>query len=100
MTSSESQPGGAPILQAPLRLQPLPDDAPGLIALGGYSQLEEPARYPGPQGGSSGGPRVSPAFGPSFGEVLLAGRPVLYHHVLPVVKHLSLDLLSSLRRVS
>src|SRR5215211_7113977 len=50
----ETSPGGAPALQAPPGLQPLPDDAPGLLAFGGYRQLEEPARHPGPQGGLSG----------------------------------------------
>src|ERR687890_385098 len=73
----EASPGGAPALQTPPGLQPLPDDSPGLLALGGYRQLEEPARHPGPQGGLSGGPRVSPALGHLFGEVLFPGRPVL-----------------------
>src|SRR5215218_218381 len=35
------------LLQPALRLQPLPDHAPGLFALGGYRQREEPARHPG-----------------------------------------------------
>src|SRR5215216_655021 len=73
----ETSPGGAPTLQAPPGLQPLPDDAPGLLAFGGYRQLEEPARHPGPQGGLSGGQRVFPALGHPFGEVLLTGCPVL-----------------------
>src|SRR5215218_7212388 len=94
----ETSPGGAPALQAPPGLQPLPNDAPGLLALGGYRQLEEPARHPGPQGGPSGGPCVPPALGHSFGEVLRTGHPVLYHHVMPVVEHLSRSpLLSSVR---
>src|SRR5829696_2435542 len=94
----EASPGGTPALQAPPGLQPLPDDAPDLLALGGYRQLEEPARHPGPQGGHSGRARVLLALGNPFGEVLLAGRPVLYHHVMEVVEHLSRSpLLSSVR---
>src|SRR5215211_7925246 len=87
----EASPGGAPALQTPPGLQPLPDDSPGLLALGGYRQLEEPARHPGPQGGLSGGPRVFPALGHPFGEVLLTGCPVPCQHVLPVVEHLSVS---------
>src|SRR5215208_4826086 len=90
-TPLETPPGGAPALQAPPGLQLLPDDAPGLLALGGYRQLEEPARHPGPQGGLSGGPCVPPALGHSFGEVLRTGHPVLYYHVMPVVEHLSVS---------
>src|SRR5215207_2818799 len=70
----ETSPGGAPALQAPPGLQPLPDDAPGLLAFGGYRQLEEPARHPGPQGGLSGGPRVFPAFGNSLVSSAHPGR--------------------------
>src|SRR5215210_1974439 len=87
----ETPPWGTPALQAPPGLQFLPDNAPGLLALGGHRQLEEPARHPAPQGGPSGGPCVPPALGHPFGEVLLAGRPVLYHHVMPVVEHLSVS---------
>src|SRR5215217_6076829 len=95
----ETPPSGAPILQAPPGLQPLPDDAPGLLALGGHRQLEEPARHPAPQRGLSGGPCVPPALGHSVGEVLLTGPPVFYHHVMPVLEHLSVSstLVSSAR---
>src|SRR5215212_2887862 len=91
MLSSETPPGGAPALQAPPGLQLLPDHAPDLLALGGYRQLEEPARHPASQGGPSRGPCVSLALGPSFGEFLRPGHPVLYHHVIPVVEHLSVS---------
>src|SRR5918998_2696007 len=87
----ETSPGGATALQTPPGLQPLPDYAPGLLTLGGYRQVEEPARHPGPEGGLSGGPCVSPALGHLFGEVLLAGRSVLCHHVMPVAEHLSVS---------
>src|SRR5919106_4187346 len=79
-------PGGAPALQAPPGLQPLPDDAPGLLALGDYRQLEEPARHPCPQGGLSGRPREFLALGHPFGEVLLAGRSVLGPFLRSVVE--------------
>src|SRR5215207_1874592 len=51
-------PTGLP-LQAPLRLQLLPDHLPGLLPLRGDRQSEEAACETGPQGGLVGRPGVS-----------------------------------------
>src|SRR5215211_1310191 len=76
------------LLQPALRLQPLPDHAPGLLALGGYRQREESARQPGAQGGPACCRQVLlSALGHPFGEVLLAQNAVL-HRIKPISVHL------------
>src|SRR5215203_3900845 len=81
------QPKKLTALKAPPGLQLLPDRSPGLLALGGDRQLEELTGQPGPERGFSGRTGVPSAFGHPLGEVLLAGLPVLQHHVLVVGEH-------------
>src|ERR671921_555267 len=84
------------LLQTPFGLEPLPDEAPGLLALGGDRQGEELARQPCPQGGFSGGSRKSLAFGDPFREGSLAAGPVMQHQVVVVGEHNALSPLLSI----
>src|SRR5215203_5562202 len=87
-------PRGGPALQPAPRFQPLPDQAPGLLPLGGHRQLEEPPRHPGAPGGLVFGPRVPLALGHAFGEILLAKNAIL-HPIQRIPVHLSVSLLPS-----
>src|SRR3712207_5455722 len=91
-------PRDGPALQPAPRSQPLPEKSPGLLPLGGYRQLEEPARQPGAQRGRVFGPCVSLALGHPSREVLPAQAPVL-HHVVPTSVHFRSPFLLSPRRL-